>query len=307
MQSVTTLKFHIEEYLKQIAGQVSRNSERAYRYDLMHFLENMDDKSFKDIDAVNSYISSMYSDYEEISIKRKIASIKLFYQYLFQKEEIPLDFIERLNTCGYHFRPEYKAASITELESFYQECYEQYKMAESDYRLFQAIRNIVLTQLLFSTGIAISELCELHPGQVDVAAKVIVLENGRNKRVLSINNTVDIKILEEYLKNYEKEINACDYLFLNRDGEQLSEQSIRRIIAKIARDAGIRRKLTPSMFRNAFIELSIRMGTDIKKLKEILGHNSYGVIKNHQDKLNYAAEDKIIYQNPLSLLEIRNT
>lgn len=297
------LKKYIDEYISAVSGRVSSKTIKAYRCDLYQFLGGMQRRKFDNINEVNSYISVAYAGLKKITVKRKIASLKAFYRYLSQCEAKFSGFAEELEKCTYQFKPEYNSATILELEAFYKKCYSQYAEAESDHQIFCTLRNIVITQLLFSTGITVTELCECKIDQINVEDKVIVFGKDSSKRELTLNNGFDMDMLAKYLQNYRDKIDCCGYVFFNNRLNQIQEQSVRRIMSQVSKEAGLKRKMTPSMFRNAFIDLSIKMGTDKEVLKNVLGKNSYEVIENHIDKMNHMNDGKIIYQSPLALLK----
>ena len=302
MKKTKDVKDFVDEYIEQLVGKTDKRTLKAYRCDLKHFAENMANKSYINVENVNAYIAGLYQTYKNISVKRKIASIRLFYKYLAQTDAVFEDVVSNINGCSDRFLPQYETATLDEVKKIFQKCNELYETADTDFKEFIYIRNMVILQMLFSTGITAEELCGCKPTQVNLKEKTITLINEKKERILSLENGFDIEILKLYMTKYKTEMDEGGYFILGRYNNKMDEQSIRRMLAGLAEKAGIHRKITPSMLRNAFIDISLEMGTNAKLLKDVLGLDSYHVITNHQDRLKRMEEKKIVYNNPLTLI-----
>lgn len=124
-----------------------------------------------------------------------------------------------------------------------------------------------------STGLRISEVCNLKKDDVNINEKYIrILGKGSKERILQIENEDVLKSLKEYkiLTANENEY----YFFNNRIGRKLSEQSVRNIIYDITKNAHIKQHITPHMFRHSFATMLLEEDVDIRYIQKILGHSS---------------------------------
>ncbi len=137
------------------------------------------------------------------------------------------------------------------------------------------IRDIAVIELLFATGIRISELCSLKQKDLDIDNRqVLIFGKGAKERILQIGNGEVISALVEYKKLFEKELADSEWLFVNRLHHRLSEQSVRFMINNYVELAGIEMHITPHMFRHSFATLLLEADVDIRYIQKMLGHSS---------------------------------
>lgn len=135
-----------------------------------------------------------------------------------------------------------------------------------------------MIELLFSTGMRISELCSLKPADIDMHGRSILISGkGSKERMIQIGNSSVAEILLEYTREYGREIGECGYFFVNRLNKRLSEQSVREMINKYTDMAGIELHITPHMFRHSFATYLLEADVDIRYIQEMLGHSSIKV------------------------------
>ena len=138
-----------------------------------------------------------------------------------------------------------------------------------------ALRDAAVIELLFATGIRISELCSLKSCDVNLNDNfVLIYGKGSKERKLQIGNDNVLKTLNEYKNTFSKEIENCGHFFANQSGKPLSDQSVRRMIQKYASLAGIDQHITPHMFRHTFASSLLDADVDIRYIQEMLGHSS---------------------------------
>lgn len=250
---------------------------RAYTIDLSQFFDYIDNINIEDIESVNieSYISHLHSSYKPKTAKRKIASLKAFFHYCEFKEIISHN---PFNNVQIRFREPItlpKTISLPTLESFLATIYNQRTSASTPYKRKNALRDIAVSELLFSTGMRISELCNLTPSDVNFNDNIVLIYGkGSKERKMQIGNVNVIKILLEYKSAFICEINKYNHFFANQSGRPLSDQTVRRMINKYTSLAAIEQHITPHMFRHTFASSLLDEDVDIRYIQEMLGHSS---------------------------------
>ena len=136
-------------------------------------------------------------------------------------------------------------------------------------------RDIAVVEILFSTGIRISELCNLMQKNIDIEHGIFCIKGkGGKERYLQIGTEEVLEQLKEYKRHWKKELEASEFFFLNRYGKRYSEQSARRMIQRYTQEAMIEMHITPHMFRHAFATLLLEEEVDIRFIQKMLGHAS---------------------------------
>lgn len=250
---------------------------RAYTIDLSQFSDYINNSNIEDIIStdIESYIAHLHSSYKPKTTRRKIASLKAFFHYCEFKELLNQN---PFNKVQIRFREPLtlpKTISLSTLESFLTTIYNQRTSAKTPYKRKNALRDIAVSELLFSTGMRISELCNLTPSDVNLNDNIILIYGkGSKERKIQIGNMNVIKILREYKTAFLYEINKCNRFFVNQSGTPLSSQTVRRMINKYTSLAAIEQHITPHMFRHTFASLLLDEDVDIRYIQEMLGHSS---------------------------------
>lgn len=276
------LQTHIKNYLEYCNTQkcLDEKTLKAYRIDLRQFLEQL---SIPDVTEITSceletYIAGLHQKYKPKTAKRKIASVKALFHYLAYKEIIDRN---PFNKIQVRFREPIilpKIIPLHTVEIFLSTIYEQRQNAKTAYRKRNALRDAAVIELLFATGIRISELCSLKDNDVNLYDGIVLIYGkGDKERRIQIGNSSVIHILEEYKNNFCMEIQICRHFFVNQSGKPLSDQTIRRMINHYASLASIDLHITPHMFRHTFATSLLEADVDIRFIQEILGHSSINV------------------------------
>ena len=138
-----------------------------------------------------------------------------------------------------------------------------------------ALRDIAVCEMLFATGMRISELCALRVHDVNLQdGTILIYGKGSKERRLQIGSLDVILVLEKYRTEFHYEIEHCQSFFVNQSGRPLSDQTVRRMINKYAELAGIELHITPHMFRHTFATSLLEADVDIRYIQEMLGHSS---------------------------------
>ena len=149
-------------------------------------------------------------------------------------------------------------------------------------RNYLAIRNLALVDLLFATGIRVGETSalDLQDFQLDEAVYKVHGKGGRD-RLAFIVDAETLRIQRAYLMARMQIETESRALFLNTFSERLSTQGISNVIAKVRKDAGIEKHITPHMLRHTVATLLLRNGVDIRVVQEFLGHASIATTQRY--------------------------
>lgn len=210
---MNTLQTQLNRYLEYCTYQKRLDSKtlKAYRIDLTQFVTFFSSEAVQTISPnhLEEYISSLHQSFKPKTAKRKIASLKAFFHYLEYKEIIEHN---PFNKIQIKFREPAilpKTIPLYTVEALLSTMYKQYAEAPTEYRKKTCLRDITVIELLFSTGIRISELCSLKANDIDLCEKTILIYGkGSKERRLQICNNSVIRILSEYRSHYIDKITA---------------------------------------------------------------------------------------------------
>ena len=191
---------------------------KAYRIDLAQFLEITHPASLSSIDTelLESYIYSLHQMYKPKTAKRKIASVKAFFHYLEYKDYLMINPFSKIQI---KFREPVilpKTIPLNTVELFLSTMYHQLSFAKNDYQRRNILRDIAVIELLFATGMRISELCSLTPDSVNLTSRtVLIYGKGAKERIIQIGNEDVHRILCRYVREFQTEIEQEDCFFIN--------------------------------------------------------------------------------------------
>lgn len=231
----------IDEYLYYCLKQrkLDEKTVRAYRIDLRQFSEFCVQKKLVTEKAIiRQYILHLHESYKQKTVKRKVASIKAFYSYLEDEEIIDDSPLRKIRT---EFREEKilpRSIPYSILQSLLSSMYSKKSIESTISEKKLLNRDIAVVETLFSTGIRISELCNLMQKNIDIEQGIFCIKGkGGKERYLQIGTGEVLAQLKEYKRHWEKELNLSEFFFLNRYGERYSEQSARRMIQRYTQEA----------------------------------------------------------------------
>lgn len=160
------------------------------------------------------------------------------------------------------------------IEKIIQYLFGRVSSAKADFQTIISIRNIAIIGLLFSTGIRISELCNIKVADINFNEKTLkIFVKGSKERILYIGNETVVDFCKKY-KQLNEYVAENDYFFLNRFGKQISDQSVRIILKNIESELKLTEHNTPHMFRHTFATTLLEKDVDIRYIQSILGHSS---------------------------------
>lgn len=282
------LREEVGSYLEycEFRKELDEKTLKAYRIDLCQYFSffSCDEPEKREIEM---YITDLHKKYKQRTVKRKIASIKAFYNYLVEEEIIYESPFRRIKV---KFRETVVLPRIiprNEIESLLNVIYADGESLDKRRNKFW-LRDIAVIETLFATGARVYEISNIRTDSVNLSSGHIrIMGKGNKERYIQIGNTSVLELLRRYYEANKQAIKESGYFFVNRRGNRFSEQSIRIMIKKYAALAGIERNLTPHMFRHSFATYLIEEGVDISCVQQILGHSS---IKTTQIYIHVAAK-----------------
>ena len=267
----------MERYLNfcEKRKNLDHKTVKSYRIDLRQYLGFLEASNLKwrEKESVEDYIDQLHVQYKPKSVKRKIASLKAFFHYLEIEDLLDINPFHKIQV---KYKEPFilpKTIPINNIETIIRYAYGQYKKATAAYSQKVTLRNILILELLFATGMRVSEICSLKSEQIDLNDYVIrIYGKGSKERLIQISNANVQRLIDKYIVTMELEENS--YFFINRLNNRLSEQSVRYMLNNYAKKACIAQHITPHMFRHSFATLLLEEDVDIRYIQQMLGHSS---------------------------------
>ena len=250
----------------------SDNTEMSYRRDLeklkTYLTEELSVTSWSDVTETNLNSYMLYlerNQYAPSSILRSVASIRSFYRYLMKKgiaeanpaEDLKLPKVEK---------KEPEILTVEEVERL---------LRMPDTASLKGIRDSAMLELLYATGMRVSELISLNVEDVNLSLSYLVCADRKKERIIPFGNTAK-KALTLYLKEARPQFvrdDAATILFTNFAGSPMSRQGFWKILKGYVKEAGIEKDVTPHTLRHSFATHMIQNGANLKTMQEMLGHS----------------------------------
>ncbi len=277
-----TLTIAIREFLQhcQFEKNLSPKTIKAYGIDLCQFTFFLNGKErVADIGKqdIRDYLASL-SGLKPKSVKRKIASTKAMFNFL-EFEEVLL--VNPFRKMRINIREPQKLPSVLNMQEVMKIFREGYRRKseqrdQKSYSYRESVRDIVVLELLFTTGARVSEIAGLKKDSISVqSGNITIRGKGNKERIIQVCNKETISILRYYHSLFGAQIETAGGWFLvNRFNKKLSDQSIRNMVKRVAGKAGLTRRVTPHIFRHSFATLLLEKDVDIKYIQALLGHSS---------------------------------
>lgn len=250
----------------------SEKTTDGYLKDLYAFLEYLNDndiKTYNDVEYqdIRLYISYLYSlNYNNKTISRHISSLRSFFKYLKSNNII------NNNPCILISNPKLEKRLPKYLNFIDTE-----KLLNAfDNNNYIGLRNSLILEMLYSTGIRVSEITNIKLSDISAFNKTIKITGKGNKERIVYYGTKCKVLLEKYLKeSYSKlNINNLDYLFISKTGKKINDREIRAIVDDASKIAGINFKISPHVLRHTFATHMLNDGADLRSVQELLGHEN---------------------------------
>jgi len=292
---------YTQKFIKYCQNQrrLSPDTVKAYGLDLKGFAEflstlNPPVTNCADVakQTLQEYVAYLNENFAVKTVRRRIASVRSFYNYLESEEIILVNPFDKFHlNMKEPFRIP-KTMSLAEvgriLEAVYGESPTLFPVRPQSNNVtseelilrpnskgFIWERDVAILELLFAGGLRVSELCKLELGDFSTDHLAIRINGKGNKeRTIYLENIEVAKALNRYLMFREAVGVDNPYIFISKFHEPLSTQAVRNLVNKYAKLAGIDKKITPHIFRHSFASLLLEEGVDIKYIQDFLGHSS---------------------------------
>ena len=268
------LSNEIENYLRVCADAkgLSPLTLKAYKIDFKQFSTFMDGKDCLSKECLCEYIEHLHRRYKPKSAKRKVACIKAFYHYMEMEDMIEINPFHKIKVKYKEPFVLPKIIPLPDVQSILRYAYQIYHNAKTDYQYESRLRNIIILEFLFSTGMRVSETSNLKIEDLNLSSNTIMIHGkGSKERMSCILNKDISKLMKHYLtiRKYNSE-----YAFTNKLGKQYSDQSIRNMVNSYAQAAGVTLHITPHMFRHTFATALHDEDVSLRYVQQLLGHSS---------------------------------
>ena len=281
----------IDEFLRylKIDKGYSMNTINSYKLDLDKFLFFNKDKKIDNLSSndLKEYVKYLNNEgLKDKSISRNISCIKSFYKFLVINKYTKANLSDNL------YIPKVKKSLPHTLSEEEVEMLLDIKLTDSF-----SYRNKAMLELMYATGLRVTELVNLKLQDVDLSNDIIrTYGKGSKERVIPIGD-YSKEYLEKYIYEYRGSMlkgRPCEYIFLNNHGLGLTRQAFFKIIKKIANEKGIKKEISPHILRHSFATHLLKNGADLRTIQELLGHSDisttqiYTHISREKLKENYS-------------------
>ncbi|WP_027408675.1 tyrosine recombinase XerC [Anoxybacteroides tepidamans] len=260
------------EYL-QIEKNYSQYTIACYTQDIEQFFSFMCEQALQRLDEVKYsdvrlYLTKLHGEQlSSRSISRKISSLRSFYKFLLREKKVAenpfaLASLPKKEQKIPHFLYE------EELENLFH---------VNDLNTAIGQRNQALLELLYATGIRVSECCHIQLSDIDFSLSTILIYGKGNKQRYVPFGSFAKEALEQYIQDgrnklLQKGKAATNYLFLNFRGSPLTPRGVRHILNEVVEKAALTQKVSPHVFRHTFATHLLNEGADMRTVQELLGH-----------------------------------
>lgn len=258
-----------EKYLLDIK-HASANTLSSYKRDVKRYLSFLENRGISPCHAGKDTISLFYNSLKaegksSASVSRAVASIRSFYNYLVYSGKCNSNPADAVTTekCTRKI-PDVLSGEEVDL-----------LLSQPDTTDSKGIRDKAMLEVLYATGIRVSELIALNETDVNLTAGFIRCGSGSKERVIPIYPTA-VSSLAIYINVVRTQLVSASSetaLFVNMNGERMSRQGFWKLIKVYQKKAGISKDLTPHMLRHSFAAHLLQNGADLKSIQELLGHS----------------------------------
>lgn len=300
------LKDKLKIYLEycEFRKELDKKTLKAYSIDLNQFFKyvSVDDP---DKEKIEAYITELHKKFKQKTVKRKIASLRAYYNFLEEEEFIMDNPFRKIKVKFKEDKVLPRIIPRREIEDLLNFMYKRLeKNVENNCYI---LRDIAVMEFFFATGARVYEVSNIRADCIDIdSGMVCIMGKGGKERYVQIGDPDIMRLLRKYYAENTADIKKSGYFFVNSQGNRFSEQSIRLMLKKYTKLAGIERNITPHMFRHSFATYLIEEGVDVSCVQQILGHSS---IKTTQIYIHIAAKKQaeiLRKMHPRNQMKIKN-
>ncbi|MBP2650201.1 MAG: xerC 2 [Firmicutes bacterium] len=274
---MTTYITQLEQFMRYLSVEkhASLHTVNNYRADIERFFmfakeQGVDEVSFSQVSTIliRTYLAVLKEEkYARRTIARRIASLRSFFRFLC-REEVIAD-----NPFNYVHTPK-----LDKKLPVFMDIAEINALLELPDKTALGKRDAAILELLYATGIRVSELAGLSITDVDLASSfALIYGKGAKERVVPVGRKA-LSAVIEYLQSSRPRLRAAgtilphDTLFVNKNGGPLTDRSVRRILKKYVDALAIKKNISPHTLRHTFATHLLNNGADLRTVQELLGH-----------------------------------
>ncbi len=266
---------HIYDFINYLINvrNYSENTTINYKLDLEEYIKFIELNNIKILNIkyedISPYLAHLYNEkhYSKSSVSRKISTLRSFYKYLYDNELIdknPFLFISLP-------KKEKKLPRFVNYEDL------ALILNTPNINTDIGIRDRLILELLYGTGIRVSELCNININDIDYKNKTIrIIGKGDKERIVLFGEYCE-EILLKYINNNRNNLlndKEHNILIVSNNGSKIGVSTVQKILSDILKSASIKKNITPHVFRHTFATHLLNEGCDILTVKELLGHSS---------------------------------
>ena len=281
------------EYL-HVEKQTSKNTEVSYERDLKKMCQYLEEQGVASVKTISTTVLNSYVFYLEqggmkpATISRSIASMKAFFAYLYKYHKIEEDPTEKIKAP----KIEKKPPSVLSTEEITQ------LLEQPSGNSPKELRDKAMLELLYATGIRVSELISLKISDVNIQMEYLNCIDAHKERTIPFG-----KKAKEALKNYLTDgrprlvgNEESKWLFTNCSGQSMSRQGFWKLIKSYGCKAGIESEITPHTLRHSFAAHMVANGADLKSVQEMLGYADIAATQIYA-RMNQNSKIREVYLN----------
>jgi len=263
----------LEEFINYLSVErgLSKNTISSYRTDLVSFLNYLESRNLSSVEKVKRDDITQYllflkdKGLSGNSVSRALVAIKMFYRFMVE-ERLIKDNVAGILESPKLIRPLPNVLNINEVEKL---------LAAPDTRDWMGLRDKAALELLYATGMRVSELVDLPTNTVNLDVGFIKCRGkGDKERIVPIGTQAK-NAISRYMQKVRPALlknRADNHLFLSRLGRRVSRQSFWKMIKKYAKRARIKKEIMPHTLRHSFATHLLERGADLRVVQEMLGH-----------------------------------
>jgi integrase/recombinase XerC len=280
----------------EVQKRYSKHTIINYQNDLESFFEFLNKEgfsSFEEIDykVIRNYLSYLYEKkYSKSTVARHISCLRSFYKYLLKENIVsknPMIFISN-------------PKMDKKLPKFLYEKEVEDLMKLPDRTTPQGIREALILEFLYSTGVRVSELCDVKISDISFSEKRIKIHGkGEKERIVLFGNPL-LDLLNLYLKESRPFFEKTNqpYLLLNDSGNQMHDRRVRTIIDNLLKKADSLGHISPHVLRHSFATHMLNNGADLKTVQELLGHEDLSTTQIYTHVSNERLRNVYLHAHP---------
>lgn len=272
----------------------------GYDYEITKFLDYLNDNHLDykkiNIDMIRNYLKYLDSlKYKKNSISKNLSSLRSYYKFLTEEKVVLTNPFKNISNPK-------KDKKLPDFLN-YEEINKLFDSADTKTPL--GLRNRCILELLYDTGIRVSELVNLKINDIEFDKKIInILGKGKKERIVYYGDYLQ-EVLEKYINDSRKYLlnnKLSEYLILNNNGSKITTRGVEYIIDKMVNEAAIKHKISPHVLRHTFATHMLNGGADIKSIQQLLGHESLSTTGIYTHITNDVLRQEYLKNHPRSKL-----